>query len=166
MGTRKENFTRWKLPTLWFWRRGLVFGQIHLLPVAVLDSCPNLDRRFLLPRLFVSVDPLSNADIANRGVLTDETVEQALVSDAAVAVTVARLLVQDSLDLGGERIGILHEGVFKQSRSHGFGHGSPRNLGVIGRDGFVGFPGALRGRGSQIPRHGKKGDACQGNECR
>ena len=101
------------MPELRFGRCSLVLGQIHLLPFPALDPSPNLCRRFLLLSLLVCVNPFPNADIANGSVLAREAIEQTSMPNAAIAMAVARLLVEDPLHLGSKGVSILHDGVFK-----------------------------------------------------
>jgi len=51
--------------------------------------------------------------------LADEAIEKALVALAAVAMAVARLLVQDFFHMGGEGVGILDHRIREIIGAHG-----------------------------------------------
>src|SRR5207253_5141348 len=70
--------------------------------------------------LLVAVEVLIDAGAAARAVFARETIEQALVAFAPVAVAIAGLLVQRFLDLRGNGVGVLHHEIRKTLRIHGF----------------------------------------------
>jgi len=93
----------------------LVLGEVHRLPVASDDACPNLRGGLAFLRLLVAVEILIDADVASRAVFAGEAIEQAAVSLAAVAMAIAGLLVQRLLDLRGDGVRICTTGSGKNS---------------------------------------------------
>lgn len=91
-----------------------VWCDVHRLPFALDDAGANLRGDFSLARLFVAVEILIDARAANGTMLAGEAVEQTGVAMAAVAVAVARLLVERLLDFGGHRVGVLHHWICKE----------------------------------------------------
>src|ERR1700693_2785142 len=90
-------------------QRLLVLSDVHRLPIAFDDACPNLRGGLAFPGLLVAVEILIDADVASRAVFAGEAIEQAAVSLAAVAMAIAGLLVQRLLDLRGDGVRILHD---------------------------------------------------------
>ena len=76
--------------------RSLIFGHIHLLPLAAFDPGADLRRGLAFVRLLVLVDGFPHAHAAAAPMLASEAIEQAGVALAAVAMTVTGLLVKDS----------------------------------------------------------------------
>src|SRR5208283_3699807 len=84
----------------------LVLRDVHLLPIAAHDAFADL-RRLLAPaRLFVGIERFLYADVAARAMPAYETVEQAAVPLAAVAVAIARLLIKHFLHAPRHHIGV------------------------------------------------------------
>src|SRR5438128_8136580 len=75
--------------------------QINTLPLTSHDSLANLLRSFLLFGHQVAVVQLLHAGGAVAAVLALEAAVQALVAVSAIAVAIARLLVDDLGDFGG-----------------------------------------------------------------
>src|SRR5215470_8126372 len=84
----------------------LVFGDVDLLPFALLDALTNLRGSLALLRLLVGVQSFLLADVAAGTVAADEAVQQTAVSAAAIAVTIAGLLVEDFFHAARDDVGI------------------------------------------------------------
>ena len=84
-----------------------------MLPFPALNPCSNLRGRFLLLRLFVGIDSFPNADIANGSMLAGEAIEQTPMPDAAIAMAIARLLIENAFHFGRKGVCILYDGVFE-----------------------------------------------------
>src|SRR5438132_550494 len=89
--------------------------------------------------LLVAVEVLIDAGAAARAVFARETIEQALVAFAPVAVAIAGLLVKRFLDLRGNGVGVLHHEIRKTLRIHGFRQLALGSLRMVGRDSLAGF---------------------------
>ena len=70
------------------------------------------------------VEILTLANPAFHRMLAYKTIEQAPVTLAAVAVTIARLLIENFLDTSRDAVGILCNGVGEERRAQGGGQGS------------------------------------------
>src|SRR5271157_5065944 len=92
-------------------RRRIVGSHVHSPPVPVDDSLSDLRRALSLLGLLVGVDGFHPARGADRGMGADVAIEQTLVTVFVVAHAVARLLVQDFLDLGRQCVDVLVHGV-------------------------------------------------------
>ena len=88
-------------------RWSLIFADVHGLPFALNNSRADLCGSFSLAGLFVGIQIFTNADPATSAVFADEAIEKALMPLAAIAMAVARFLVQNFFHLGGKRVGIL-----------------------------------------------------------
>ena len=95
----------------------MILLEIDGAPLAVFDAVANLRGRFTLTRLFVRVQSFPDADAAFRRVFAREAIEQASMSLAAIAVAIARLLIQALLDSRGGRVRILHDNVGERVRA-------------------------------------------------
>src|SRR5712671_1589872 len=95
-------------------RGRLVFRHVHLLPLAVLDPRADLRGGFALARLLVGIKTFADTNIAARRMFAGKAIEQAAVSLAAVAMAIARLLIQDFLDAHGNGIRVLHHDAGEQ----------------------------------------------------
>src|ERR1700674_171096 len=80
--------------------------QIYRPPIAANNRRANLFGSLPLLRELIGEDRLLLADIAFRSMRAREAIEQALVPRVPVAITVARLLVQNRPDFRGQRIDI------------------------------------------------------------
>jgi hypothetical protein len=63
---------------------------------------------FSLAGLLVGIQIFAKADSATGAVFADEAIEKAFMTLAAIAMAVARFLVQNFFDMGGEGVGILY----------------------------------------------------------
>jgi hypothetical protein len=115
---KSMNSTFWKEPTgrahlkrversLVCDRRSLVFADVYGLPLALNDSVADLCGGFSFAGLFVRIQIFANADPASGAMFADEAIEKAFVALAAIAMAVARFLVQNFLHMGREGVGIL-----------------------------------------------------------
>src|ERR1700730_1229825 len=89
-------------------RWSLIFADVHGLPFALNNSGTDLCGSFSLAGLFIRIQIFANADPATGAVFADETIQKAFVALAAVAMAIARFLVQNFFDMSGEGVGILH----------------------------------------------------------
>jgi hypothetical protein len=117
--------------------RRLVFGDVHGLPFAASDAFADLRGSFALARLFIGVKIFAHANLAAGAMFADETIEQAAVTLAAVAMAIAGLLIQNFFDGGGHGVGILHHGIAKGVRAHGGGESACGSPVVEGGDAVV-----------------------------
>lgn len=99
-GRRAAGLARWR-PLL----------QIDVIPIAANDATPNLVNTFSFRRLLVRIEKFLLADRAVRTVPLPITTIQALVPHLTVAMTIARQLIQQLLDLRSQRIYALHNRV-------------------------------------------------------
>ena len=99
------------METLFGRDRRAIFRYVHIAPLTVFDPGPDLRRGLSFVRLFVGVEPLPYANFANGCVLSCKTIEQAAMPLAAIAMTIAGLLVKDFLHASGEVISVLHDDV-------------------------------------------------------
>src|ERR1700740_1060648 len=99
----------------------LVFGEIYLLPFAANDTVPDLCGRFALLRLLVRIKRFVDAGAAPRPVAAGEAIKQTAMAVAAVAMAVARFLVQNFLHATRSRVGIENQLVCVDRRRHGRG---------------------------------------------
>src|SRR2546429_3352924 len=106
--------------------------------------------------LLVAVEVLIDAGAAARAVFARETIEQALVAFAPVAVAIAGLLVKRFLDLRGNGVGVLHHEIRKTLRIHGFRQLALGSLRMVGRDSLAGFWVCFLRRRSEERRVGKE----------
>jgi hypothetical protein len=86
---------------------------------AAFDAFADLRGGPALAGLFVGVESFLDASAAAGAVLAGETIEQAAMTLAAVAVAVAGLLVEIFLDARGQGIGVLDDGIGEEVRAHG-----------------------------------------------
>src|SRR5258705_3414563 len=91
----------------------LVFRGVNVLPFAALNSGPDVRRCFPLARLFIGVQRFSHADIAHRSVRTGEAIQQTAVAVRAIAMAVARLLVQNFLYLRCRCVSVFYHGIIE-----------------------------------------------------
>ena len=122
----------------------MIFADVDGLPFAANDAVADLRGSFSFAGLLVGIEVFANANLATRAVFTDEAIEQAGVSLAAVAVAIARLLVQNFLDVGGDRVSVLHDGIGKSFGAHGGRESAGGRLRVEGWGGVVGVGVGLR----------------------
>lgn len=87
----------------------MVFAEIDGLPLAVEDAVANLPGRFAAPRFFVGIESFLDAGFTARTVTADEAVEQAAMPLAAVAMAVARLLVQNFFHAPGGEVSVRND---------------------------------------------------------
>ena len=80
----------------------------------------------------------------------DEAVEQAGVTLAAVAVAIARLLIENFFDAGGDGVSVLDDGIAKSVRSHGRGERAGGRFGVKSGHGLDGIGLRLAGTGGLL----------------
>src|SRR5579863_1071430 len=99
-------------------KRGGVFRSINRLPFALDDSFANLRRRFAFARLLIRVKVFIDADVATRTVLAYKAIQQTPVPLAAVAMAIARLLVEDSLHARCHRVRVHDDWLTKRLRVH------------------------------------------------
>ena len=85
----------------------MIFADVHGLPFALYDSRADLRGSVSLAGLFVRIQIFADANSATGAVFADEAIEKAFVALAAIAMAVARLLVQNFFDMGREGVGIL-----------------------------------------------------------
>src|SRR5580698_4639321 len=79
--------------------------QVHLPPVSGNDSFADLDGRLALFMLRVRIIQLFQANVATRPVSSFKTTVQAVVSHA-IAIAIARLLMQSGRDLSRQFVGV------------------------------------------------------------
>src|SRR5262249_47697221 len=96
---------------------------------------------FLL-RLLVCVKTFLHAYIAHRSVFPNVTIEQTLVTNATVAVAVARLLIKNAFYFRCDRVCILHDWIPECSGIHRLWQCSSRYRRVISRS-WLWRPGVL-----------------------
>src|SRR6266850_4689251 len=119
-------------------QRFLVFGKVHGLPLTLDYPRANLRGSLSLTQLVVSVEVFADANVASRAVFAGEAIEQAAMPLAAVAMAVARLLIECFFDAARNRVSILHNGIAEELRIHGRGERARRNLLVKRRHGTIG----------------------------
>ena len=85
----------------------MIFADVHGLPFALNDSRADLRGSFSLAGLFVRIQIFADANSATGAVFADEAIEKAFMALAAIAMAVARFLVQNFFHMGGEGVGIL-----------------------------------------------------------
>ena len=81
------------------------------MPFALGNGRANLRGGLAFARLFITVEILVDADVTSRAVLAGETIEKAIVALAAVAMAIARFLIQRFLDFPGQSVCVLHHGI-------------------------------------------------------
>ena len=86
----------------------MIFADVHGLPFALNNSRADLCGSFSFASLFIGIQIFTNTDSATGAVFADEAIEKAFVALAAIAMAVARFLVQNFFDMGGEGVGILY----------------------------------------------------------
>ena len=69
--------------------------------------------------LFVGIQIFANAGPTPCAVFADEAIEKAFMALTAIAMAVARLLVQNFFHMGGESVGILNYRIRKIIGAHG-----------------------------------------------
>lgn len=121
----------------------MIFADVDGLPFAADDAVADLRGSFSFAGLLVRIEVFANANLAAGAVFADEAVEQAGVSLAAVAVAIARFLVENFFDAGGRCVGVLHDRIGKSVGAHGGRERAGGRLRVEGRGGVVGV--GLRG---------------------
>ena len=121
----------------------MIRAEIHVLPFAANDAFANLRGRPTFACLLVGVKIFTDANLAAGAVFAGETIQQAAVALAAVAMAIARLLIKNFLNAGRDGVGVLHERIRKSLGAHGGGESACRRLSVEGRDGFL-MGGGLR----------------------
>jgi hypothetical protein len=99
-------------------KRGLILGEVHLLPLASLDSFTDLRTALAFSRLLVRVKALANANFATCGVFAGEAVQQAAVALASIAVAITRLLVEDLLNPRRYSVSVLYDHICEKRRTH------------------------------------------------
>src|ERR1700719_3138575 len=115
IAARLENFRELQLNRhqkprvydLFCWKGLLIFGEIDRSPFAFDDSGANLRGGLAVAGLLVGIEIFRDADVATSAVLAGETIEQAAMALAAVAVAVAGLAIERLLDPGGNGVGVL-----------------------------------------------------------
>ncbi len=80
----------------------------------MLDARPDLRRGLAFARLLVRVKAFPDAHIAAGGMFAGKAIEQAAVSLAAIAMAIARLLIEDFFDPRGNSISVLHHYIREQ----------------------------------------------------
>ena len=101
--------------------RSLIFVDVHGLPFALNDSRRGFVREFFLCGFARRNTDLRERRSAAGAMFADETVEKAFVALAAVAMAVARLLVENFFHVGREGVGILDYRIRKIVGAHGGG---------------------------------------------
>src|ERR1700686_3985499 len=81
-------------------RRSLVFADIHGLPFTLNNSRADLCGSFSFASLFIGIQIFTNTDSATGAVFADEAIEKAFVALAAIAMAIARLLVENFFYMG------------------------------------------------------------------
>ena len=86
----------------------MIFADIHGLPFALNDSRADLCGSFSFAGLLVRVQIFAKANSTTGAVFADEAIEKTFMALAAIAMAVARFLVQNFFDMGGQGVGILY----------------------------------------------------------
>src|SRR5205085_2962825 len=111
----------------------LVLAHIYLASFTVLDTSSDLRRGFAVMRLLIGIKRLAHAHITAGTVLAGEAIEQARMANAAVAMAVAGLLVQNWLYPRGQGVSVLNHYLSKKSWRQGGGEFALRWRVVKGR---------------------------------
>lgn len=85
----------------------MVFANINGLPFAAGDAIADLGGSFSLTGLLVGVEILPDADLATGAVFAGEAVQETGVPLTAIAVAIARLLIEDVFDTAGRSVSVL-----------------------------------------------------------
>ena len=85
----------------------MIFADVHGLPFALNDSRTDLRGSFALAGLFVRIQIFADANSAAGAVFADKAIEKAFMALAAIAMAVARFLVQNFFHMDGKGVGIL-----------------------------------------------------------
>src|ERR1700692_2203156 len=104
----KAGWTITCLRSLVCGRWSLIFADVHGLPFALNDSRAGLCGSFSFLGLFVGMKILADAGLATGAMLANEAIKKTFVALAAIAMAIARLLVENFFRVGREGVGILH----------------------------------------------------------
>ena len=128
-------------------QRFLIFADVHGSPFALHDSFANLRGSFSFAGLLVRIQIFADANIADGTVFAGEAVEKTAVTLALVAVTIARLLIENFFNPSGNGVGVLNYRIRESVGAHGRGENFCGSLGVESRDRFAGLRRVSGGNG-------------------